>query len=232
VVAVATPTTPRSVVDTFQHLKPRKALRDEKAKAAFAMIPLLFLLTKRPRLLLTSGQVSLVLSAAVILVSATAIFLAGYALQQHSLSHLHAALRPRTPTPRHADLSTSPATSPQPLLARAGLRHADDRGAPFDWTGLAYASLIRTHADACAALVALAGLHRAGSAAPKALLFPRAWLRERGGAAPLDGALDASLRLVRAAARRYRAVLVPVGPVDEEVAEKDGAFDLCRVERN
>jgi hypothetical protein len=187
------------------------------------MIPLLFLLTKRPRLLLTSGQVSIVLSAAVIVVSAIALFLAGYALQQHSLSHLHAALRPRTPNPRHGGLSSA-TMSPLPLLARAGLMHADDRAAPFDWTGLAYASLIRTHAEACAALVALAGLHRAGSAAPKALLFPRAWLRERGGAAPLNDALDASLRLVRAAARRYRAVLVPVGPIDEEVAEHDGAF--------
>jgi hypothetical protein len=190
------------------------------------MIPLIFLATKRPRLLLTSGQVSLVLSAAVILIASAALFLAGYALQQHSLSNLHAALRPRTPAPRHGDLSISSASpAPQPLLARAGLTHIDD-GKPFDWTGLAYAALIRTHADACAALVALAGLHRAGSAAPKALLFPRSWLHERGGAAPLDDALDASLRMVRAAARRYRAVLVPVGPVDEEIAQKDGTVGL------
>jgi hypothetical protein len=170
-------------------------------------------LHKPPKLLLTSTQVSLLLSAAIILFSAIGIFLAGYALQQHTLSQLHTTLRPRTPTPRHNAHQPNQQDPHHSPLAMTG-----SVDTPFDWTRFAYAQLVRSHAEACAALVALADLHRARSAAPKVLLFPRAWLAERGGAAPLDAALDASLRLVRKAARRYRAVLVPVEPVDELAA--------------
>ncbi|KAL7954527.1 hypothetical protein V8C34DRAFT_294141 [Trichoderma compactum] len=69
------------------------------------------------RLLLTSGQVSMLATASMILLCASALFLSGYAIQQRTLRELRAAIRPRQSPKAHlpeefggalADLDESP----------------------------------------------------------------------------------------------------------------------------
>ncbi|EHK18981.1 uncharacterized protein TRIVIDRAFT_57769 [Trichoderma virens Gv29-8] len=53
------------------------------------------------RVLLTSGQVSVLATAAMILLCTSALFLSGYAIQQRTLRELRAAIRPRQSPKAH-----------------------------------------------------------------------------------------------------------------------------------
>ncbi|RFU79809.1 hypothetical protein TARUN_2404 [Trichoderma arundinaceum] len=53
------------------------------------------------RVLLTSGQVSMLATAAMILLCTSALFLSGYAIQQRTLRELRAAIRPRESPKAH-----------------------------------------------------------------------------------------------------------------------------------
>ncbi|KAL7934217.1 hypothetical protein V8C35DRAFT_302034 [Trichoderma chlorosporum] len=53
------------------------------------------------RVLLTSGQVSMLATASMILLCASALFLSGYAIQQRTLRELRAAIRPRQSPKAH-----------------------------------------------------------------------------------------------------------------------------------
>lgn len=151
------------------------------------------------------------------------LFLAGYILQQKSVEGLHTALRPRAPEPRHktpdADLHF-PAPDPSNRLNRPFGRLRDSLNwqnqltaadAPFDWTQLAYAQLVRDHSEICDALILFSDLHRLKSAAPRLLLFPQHWVNERDGEV-LDPFLETTRRLLKKASRRYRVLLVPIKP--------------------
>jgi hypothetical protein len=167
--------------------------------------------------LLTSSQVSIILSSTILLVCAIGIFLAGYALQQHTVNNLHASLRPHNPVSRHANAKLGDASSisglqkPLDILSKSFLKN----DSPFDWSRLAYAQVVKSHEDICDALIVLHELYRSQSAAPKLLLFPRAWIREQNGADPIDETLEGSVRLLKKASKLYRAILVPIGPLVE-----------------
>jgi hypothetical protein len=167
--------------------------------------------------LLTSSQVSIVLSSTIVLICAIGVFLAGYALQQHTVNNLHASLRPHNPVSRHASAKLGDGSGlsglqkPLDILSQSFLK----KDSPFDWSRLAYAQVVKSHEDICDALIALHELYRSRSAAPKLLLFPRTWIREQSAADPIDEILEGSVRLLRKASRLYRAILVPIGPLVE-----------------
>jgi hypothetical protein len=81
----------------------------------------------------------------------------------------------------------------------------------FDWSRLAHAQLVRNHEQVCDSLIIFHELHKQRSAAPKLLLFPRAWLEKEG-----DPDVETSIRLIRKASRLYRAILVPIGTLKKE----------------
>jgi hypothetical protein len=166
-------------------------------------------------MLLTSSHVSIILSSTIVIICAIAIFIGGYALQEHTVQNLHAALRPHNPiSNRHKAQSDSSAGLSTGLnLLKTHLYLSRDNA--FDWSRLAYAQVVKSHEDVCDALIILHELYRSRSAAPKLLLFPRTWIREQSGAEPIDEVLERTVRMLRKASRLYRAILVPIAPLVE-----------------
>jgi hypothetical protein len=170
-------------------------------------------------MLLTSSQVSVALSSAVIVSFTSLLFLAGYILQQQTLHSLRAAIGPQIPLPRHKiGQPTITPVNPRSRLSRPFGKLKDQlylHEETFDWEKLAHAQLVRGHDDVCHALILFHELYRLRSPVPKLLLFPQVWVKERGVDEPEDLELQTSLRLLRKASRRYRVILVPVGPISK-----------------
>ncbi|KAI9706770.1 MAG: hypothetical protein M1820_004740 [Bogoriella megaspora] len=178
-------------------------------------------------MLLTSAQVSMFASSGVVFVFTLMLFLAGYTLQQKSVSSLQQAIRPNTPAP-------PPSASPQEVLVQtlppsrafgsvlgsAGQRALNlyKSGSPeakrIDWKRLAHVQLVKDHGEVCSAIMLFEELHAQKSPTQRVLMFPRTWaLEERGEI--LDPYLESTKRLMRAAARRYQVVLRPMTPLVE-----------------
>lgn len=215
-------------------------------------------------MLLSQSQVSVLLSTTAIISFTAALFLAGYTVQQRTVSDLRSALRPHLNSPYSVSSSNNILNNPnhfpgfpgspdanQLHIQRAGLFHPDPDSTtnaspnfqhqtqhaqkkdkktswwPFSSTSnnsppatsspeiplvqLAYLQLALTHSSMCHALILFHDLHRAGSPLPRVLVFPRRWLRDRDGE-PADLEMEETVRMLRKAARRYRVVLMPVGP--------------------
>lgn len=166
-------------------------------------------------MLLTSAHVSLILSSVVVVICAIGIFLAGLVVQNHTVENLHAALRPHNPISRsqarHEHSNAKLQGSFDSLTS--GLHLSKETA--FDWSRLAQAQFVKNHDEVCDAVIVLHELYRSRSAAPKLLIFPRTWIREQGGADPIDEELERTVTLLRKASRLYRAILVPIGPLIE-----------------
>lgn len=152
------------------------------------------------RLLLTQSQVTVVLSFAAITLCTLAIFLSGYVLQQRTLTHLQASLKPRLPPQQHqfqVPTSTITTTSAIP------------------WHRLAHLTMAPTQPLLCRAIMIHAALHAQKSPARRILLFPHSWAAEPENARDwaADPFLASTHRLLRLAARRYGVELRPISPV-------------------
>ncbi|KAF2751534.1 glycosyltransferase family 8 protein [Sporormia fimetaria CBS 119925] len=177
------------------------------------------------RLLLTSGQVSVLLSSCIIFVFTVVLFLSGYVVQQRSVSSLQAAIRPIKPKPLPIANPIEPPTLNAKWARAVGDRPLVDEsveqliaGETLDWSRLGYVQLARDHSEVCSAVMLLADLHKMKSPAKKLLLFPRVWVK-KGDTNENDPEMATTWRLLRTAARRYGATLIPVETI------VDGADD-------
>lgn len=184
------------------------------------------------RLLLSSGHVSLLLSAAVVFLFTLALFLSGYVLQQRYVHTLHAAIKPRLPKPLPPPVLVAPPTldakwarpgggpaaidDPPPLPADAHAHYVASQA--LDWSRLGYVQVVREHMELCSAVMLLADLARMKSPARRILLFPQRWLAAAADHTDDDNTtygpeLATTRRLLRTAARRYGITLLPMQPL-------------------
>ncbi|KAF1942801.1 hypothetical protein EJ02DRAFT_374822 [Clathrospora elynae] len=173
------------------------------------------------RLLLTSSQVSVVLSAAIIFLFTLALFLSGYVLQQRYVHTLQAAIKPRLPKPLPPPRAIPPPTLDAKWARPMGGRPEIDEtyaqyiaGQTMDWSRLGYVQVVREHVELCSAVMLLSDLHRMKSPAKRILMFPRLWLAtsEDDTYGP---EMSTTRRLLRTAARRYGVTLMPMEPIVE-----------------
>ncbi|EGR46795.1 uncharacterized protein TRIREDRAFT_4905 [Trichoderma reesei QM6a] len=80
------------------------------------------------RVLLTSSQVSVLATAAMILLCTSALFLSGYAIQQRTLRELRAAIRPRESPKAHLPEEFRDAPAEAESKAEAESEHKQQRG--------------------------------------------------------------------------------------------------------
>jgi hypothetical protein len=79
----------------------------------------------------------------------------------------------------------------------------------INWNKLGYVQVVKEHVELCSALMIFADLNRLKSPAKRILLFPSTWLHDEEGE-QVYPAVGTSRRLLRAAARRYGVVLMPM----------------------
>ncbi|KAK8238642.1 hypothetical protein HDK90DRAFT_233241 [Phyllosticta capitalensis] len=176
--------------------------------------------------LLTSGQVSMVLSSTIVFIFTFLLFLSGYLLQQQTVRGLQAAIKPRLPAPAKIETTYDPHAR---LARRPGFRDAayDNllQETEVRWQKLGFVQLVRSHDEVCTALMLFADLHRDRSPATRVLLFPRSWIDDDEGD---DPHLVTSRRLLRTAVRRYKVVLRPIGPL-RAAQDSDSAYSLTSI---
>ncbi|KAH7355486.1 hypothetical protein BKA66DRAFT_274708 [Pyrenochaeta sp. MPI-SDFR-AT-0127] len=173
------------------------------------------------RLLLTSSQVSVILSAAIVFLFTLALFLSGYVLQQRYVHNLQLAIKPRLPKPLPPPQPIAPPTLDVKWARPVGSRPEVDEtyeqyiaGQTMDWSRLGYVQVVREHVELCSAVMLLSDLHRMKSPAKRILMFPRMWLvpSEDDTYGP---EMSTTRRLLRTAARRYGVTLMPMEPIVE-----------------
>jgi hypothetical protein len=182
------------------------------------------------RILLSSGQVSTILSIGIIVSFTFALFLAGYILQQETLHTLQAAIRPQLPVSSHHGLIEPLQNQINPSKSwyfGSSIQKIRDRlytqPASFDWSRFAHAQLARNNQELSHALILFHELHKLRSGVPRVLLFPRIWLRERSIEEGHDRELETTVRLLRKASRQYRVILLPIEPISKDA---NGEFHL------
>ncbi|KAL6705426.1 hypothetical protein ACN47E_006691 [Coniothyrium glycines] len=171
------------------------------------------------RLLLSSGQVSVILSAGIIFMFTLALFLSGYVLQQRYVHNLHVAIKPRLPKPLPPPKPIAPPTLDAKWARPIGARPEVDEtysqyiaGQSMDWSRLGYVQVVREHVELCSAVMLLSDLHKMKSPAKRLLMFPRLWLVESEDD-EYSPEMSTTRRLLRTAARRYGVTLVPMAPI-------------------
>ncbi|KAJ4330008.1 hypothetical protein N0V95_010116 [Ascochyta clinopodiicola] len=171
------------------------------------------------RLLLTSGQVSVILSAIIVFAFTFALFLSGYVLQQRYVHTLQAAIKPRLPKPLPVPKAVEPPTLDEKWARPLEVRpEAEDTmaqymgGQELDWSRLGYVQVVREHVELCSAVMLLSDLHRMKSPARRVLLFPKLWLQE-ADAQGYSAEMSTTRRLLGTAARRYGVTLIPMEPI-------------------
>ncbi|KAF3037462.1 hypothetical protein E8E12_002146 [Didymella heteroderae] len=171
------------------------------------------------RLLLTSGQVSVILSATIVFAFTFALFLSGYVLQQRYVHNLQAAIKPRIPKPLPIPKPIEPPTLDEKWARPVGDRpEAQDvmaqymSGQELDWSRLGYVQVVREHVELCSAVMLLSDLHRMKSPARRVLLFPKPWLHEAADE-KYSAEMLTTRRLLGTAARRYGVTLIPMEPI-------------------
>ncbi|KAK3058715.1 hypothetical protein LTR09_000280 [Extremus antarcticus] len=199
------------------------------------------------RLLLSQGQVTVVLSSGLIALFTLLLFLAGYVHQQQTVTGLQTALKPRLPKPPPSIIEANqqpvqPPIQPSRILGSKNKNgghvaftdfsaSTSDAAARVDWTRLAHVQVVRNHHDMCNAIMVLADLHRLKSPARRVLLFPQVWATEKkaGRGDASDPYLDISRRLMKVAARRYGVELRPISPFLQgaEAAGEDEMYSLA-----
>ncbi|KAF1847622.1 glycosyltransferase family 8 protein [Cucurbitaria berberidis CBS 394.84] len=173
------------------------------------------------RLLLSSGQVSVILSAVIVFLFTLALFLSGYVLQQRYVQNLQAVIKPRLPKPLQPEKPIEPPKLDMKWARPMGGRPEVDEtysqyiaGQTMDWSRLGYVQVVREHVELCSAVMLLSDLARMKSPAKRILMFPKLWLAiaEDGEYSP---EMATTRRLLRAAARRYGVTLIPMEPIVE-----------------
>ncbi|KAH8702904.1 hypothetical protein GQ44DRAFT_717174 [Phaeosphaeriaceae sp. PMI808] len=188
------------------------------------------------RLLLSSGQVSVILTAGIIFLFTFALFLSGYVLQQRYVYNLQAAIRPRLPKPLPPPKVIEPPTLDMKWARPMGSRpEVDETHAQYiaaqtmDWSRLGYVQVVREHVELCSAVMLLSDLHKMKSPAKRILLFPRLWLTQAEDAKK-DAQMATTWRLLKTAARRYGVTLLPMEPiVDGADAALPSSYSLASV---
>ncbi|KAF2144330.1 glycosyltransferase family 8 protein [Aplosporella prunicola CBS 121167] len=164
--------------------------------------------------MLTGGQVSMAISSGIVVVFTFLLFLAGYILQQQTVRGLQDAIKPRIPSPIASKAPTEPFDPAARLSRRLGYR--DPRydtlldETLINWRKLGYVQLVKDHAEVCTAVMLFAELHREKSPATRILMFPRSWIEDGD---EIDPYVETTRRLLRAAVRRYKVVLRPMGTI-------------------
>lgn len=135
---------------------------------------------------------------------------------------LQLAIKPRLPKPLPAQQPLLPPTLDVKWARPMGSRPDVDESveqmikAPtIDWTKLGYVQVAKDHSELCSAIMLLADLQEKRSPAKRILMFPRAWLKETSEE-EWDPRMTTTRRLLRTAARRHGAELMPM-----ETAETD-----------
>lgn len=85
-------------------------------------------------------------------------------------------------------------------------------GLTLDWSRLGYVQMAKEFVELCSAVMVLADLSDMKSPARKILMFPKAWLVETDEE-EYDPQMTTTRRLLRTAARRYGATLMPMDPI-------------------
>ncbi|KAF1829183.1 hypothetical protein BDW02DRAFT_510557 [Decorospora gaudefroyi] len=171
------------------------------------------------RLLLTSSQVSVILSAAIVFLFTLALFLSGYVLQQRYVHSLQAAIKPRLPKPLPPPKVIAPPTLDAKWARPVGSRPEVDEtyaqyiaGQTMDWSRLGYVQVVREQVELCSAVMLLSDLHRMKSPAKRLLMFPKLWLATADDD-QYGPEMSTTRRLLRTAARRYGVTLTPMEPI-------------------
>lgn len=173
------------------------------------------------RLLLTSSQVSVILSAAIVFLFTLALFLSGYVLQQRYVHNLQLAIKPRLPKPlpppKPIEAPTLDLKWARPVGSRPEVDETYEQyiaGQTMDWSRLGYVQVVREHVELCSAVMLLSDLHKMKSPAKRILMFPRMWL-EPSEDDKYSPEMSTTRRLLRTAARRYGVTLMPMEPIVE-----------------
>lgn len=197
------------------------------------------------KLLLTSGQVQVLLSSAFgIAISITStfrpltssivaaitffLFLAGYTIQQRSIADLQSHLKPRIPIAPISDAAQQPLSGPQhpsrlfnpDQNAKISEHTASQEPPQLSWQKLAHVQIVTDHHHVCSTIMFFGDLARLKSPARRVLLFPQAWAMEKQAAKHdlIDPYMDITRRLLRRAARRYN---VELRPIPSSAAQED-----------
>ncbi|PVI05580.1 glycosyltransferase family 8 protein [Periconia macrospinosa] len=173
------------------------------------------------KLLLSSGQVSVIFSAAIVFLFTLALFLSGYVLQQRYVHSLQAAIKPRLPKPLPVSKPIEPPTLDAKWARPVGGRPEVDgtidqiiAGESLDWTRLGYVQVAKEFVELCSAVMLLADLHEMKSPARRILMFPKAWLATtEDDEEEYNPQMSTTRRLLRTAVRRYGATLVPMDTI-------------------
>ncbi|KAL9003909.1 MAG: hypothetical protein Q9188_003247 [Gyalolechia gomerana] len=183
-------------------------------------------------MLLTSGQISMVMSSSV--GEATEcdekLGLIGMLmnpslyLHQQTVRSLQAAIKPQpvAPPPPSPVLAKHFGTPPGHSFFDKYLSSNRPKGG---WAKVAYVQLLREHIHVCNALMLFAVLEDQESMAQRMILYPRGWDKQVPGQKALDSQVDTSKRLLREAAKRYKVMLQPVDPL-LKVQEGESIFPL------
>lgn len=155
-----------------------------------------------------------------------ALFLSGYVLQQRYVHSLQLAIKPRLPKPLPAQAPLQPPTLDAKWARPVGSRPEVDESveqmigaSSIDWSRLGYVQVVKDHSELCSAIMVLADLQDKRSPAKRILMFPKAWLKETNEEEEWDPQMTTTRRLLRTAARRHGARLVPLETVE---ADADG----------
>ncbi|PSK46078.1 COPII coat assembly protein sec16 [Elsinoe australis] len=177
------------------------------------------------RLLLSSGQVSLLLSCIITLAFTALLFLTGLFLQRRTVSSLRLHLAPNLP-PIPASHYKAPAPADLPRYANpdyplhlAAQSYAAQQQS-VDWARLAHVQIPTSHRAVCSSVMLFAELHRLKSPARRVMVFPQEWIEgaadwaggKGGGKRAVEDPWGSTTRrLLRVAGRRYGVQLRPVG---------------------
>ncbi|KAH0028407.1 glycosyltransferase family 8 protein, partial [Aureobasidium melanogenum] len=195
------------------------------------------------KLLLTSGQVQVLLSSAFVAAITFFLFLAGYTIQQRSIADLQSQLKPRIPIAPISDAAQQFLSGPQnpsrlfnpEQNAKISEHTASQEPPQVNWQQLAHVQIVTNHHDVCSTIMFFGDLTRLKSPARRVLLFPQAWAMEKQAAKHdlIDPYMDITRRLLRRAARRYNVELRPIpsyaGQEDNPLASLWALNDLQRV---
>ncbi|KAJ4293987.1 hypothetical protein N0V90_007676 [Kalmusia sp. IMI 367209] len=188
------------------------------------------------KLLLSQGSVSILFSAVIVFLFTLALFLSGYVLQQRYVHSLQLAIKPRLPKPLPAQKPLLPPTLDVKWARPMGSRPEVDESieqmivAPtIDWGSLGYVQVAKDHGELCSAIMLLADLQEKRSPAKRILMFPRAWLKDTSED-EWDPQMTTTRRLLRTAARRHGATLMPMETADPDADDSvSSSYSLASV---
>ncbi|KAF2150003.1 glycosyltransferase family 8 protein [Myriangium duriaei CBS 260.36] len=181
------------------------------------------------KLLLSSSQVSVLLSCFIALAFTSLLFCTGVLLQHRTVSSLRGSLSPSIP-----QILSSHPSPPSRISPRSQSSSLDPPSPPTEvtWSRLSHTSYITQHSELCSTLLLFSHLHALRSPARRVLYFPTSWAADLSaqllhGQHIDDPYLALTHKLLRLAARRYHVELRPVDG-DRPLATLLGQEDVDR----